>query len=74
MDLTEDPPASVDPPHASGDESDFSGFLNPPPFPAGPPPAFASGAEPQETENISLKNQASSAKYDLKVYHIKQCV
>ena len=66
-DLTEDPPASVDPPHASGNEPDFSGFLNPPPSPAGPPLAFASGAGPQETEN-SVQNQVGSAKCDVKVY------
>ena len=67
VDLIEDPP-TVDPPHTSGNEPDFSGFLNSP-SPAGPPPAFASGAGPQESENETyLKNQASSAKYDLKVY------
>ena len=68
VDLIEDPPASVDPPHTSDEEPNFLGFLNSP-SPAGLPPAFASGAGPQETENKnSLKNQASSAKYDLKVY------
>ena len=51
----------------SGDEPNFSDFLNPPPSPAGPPSAFASGAGPQETEN-SVQNQVGSAKCDVKVY------
>ena len=67
VDLIEDPP-TVDPPHTSGNEPDFSGFLNSP-SPAGPPPAFASGAGPQESGNdTNLNKLASSAKYDLRVY------
>ena len=60
-DLTEDPP------HASGEELSFSGFLIPP-SPAWPPLAFSSVSGLQGVGNITIKNQASSAKYDLKVY------
>ena len=67
-DLIEDLTASVDPPHASGEEPNFLGFLIPPPSTAGPPLAFVSGACPQKADNTTIVNQASSAKYDLKVY------
>ena len=68
MDLTEYPPTSEDPLiHATGEEPYFSVFLIPPPPLVGPPLAFASGAGPQEADNTIKVNQASSAKYVLKV-------
>ena len=66
-DLAEDPPATEESFHVTG-EPNFSGFLNPSPSSAGPPPALACVVGQQEEDKFNNEPLASSAKYDLRVY------
>ena len=68
VDLAEDSPVSEESlPHASG-EPNFSSILNPSPSPAGPPPALACVAGPQEEDKPNNEPLAGLAMYYLRVY------